>query len=103
MQSGDRVVFFIDKIAPDFKNKFTDPNYFPTDKVFNFNEWRQKENYKKILKEDEDKDVFGNRGFYEMKDNFTLLILATYTDDETMQEVMKNIPNLDNFDIFCVE
>lgn len=69
VKSGDTLVLFVDKIAPDFKVNFSDKN-FPTDKVFNFGEWRKKEVYKSILKGDEDVDVFGNKGWYEMKDEF---------------------------------
>ena len=48
---------------------------------------------------EEDKDSFGNQGWYEMKDDFTVVILATYEDDETMQEVIDNIPNVQDFNV----
>lgn len=60
MQSGDRYVLFLDKLAIDFKEKFNDEANFPTNKIFNFEDWRNPTNYKKILKSGEDKDTFGN-------------------------------------------
>ena len=54
MKYGDNMVMFIDKTAPDFKTNFTHKTEFPTDMMFNFEEFRKKENYKKLLRGDED-------------------------------------------------
>ena len=61
---GDNLVLFVDEMAPDFKTKMTHKEDFPTDKIFNFGEWRKKDNYKSILRGDEDEDMMGNKGFY---------------------------------------
>ena len=52
--------------------------------MFDFAEWRKKENYKKVLTEEEDKDNFGNHGWYEMNEKFSFALLAGYTDEETL-------------------
>lgn len=82
MKAEDTLVIYVSNIAPDFKNNFSKEGAFPTDKVFNFNEWRKKENYKSILQDDEDKDSFGNKGWYEMKEKFQIVILSTADEAE---------------------
>ena len=54
MKSGDNMVMYVDKTAPDFKTNFTDKADFPTEVMFNFEEFRKKETYKKLLRGDED-------------------------------------------------
>lgn len=49
MRVGNRLILFVGKNTADFCNDFNDPENFPTDKIFNFNEWRKEENYKKIV------------------------------------------------------
>ena len=77
MRSGDTLVLHSSKIVPDYKEKFYDKKTFPSDKIFDFQEWRKKENYKSILTEDEDVDNFGNKGFFDMNDDFTIVMLST--------------------------
>ena len=77
MKSGDTLVLHSSKIVPDYKEKFYDAKTFPTDKIFNFKEWRKPENHKKILQDDEDQDNFGNKGFFTMNDDFTIVMLST--------------------------
>ena len=103
MKSGDNLVLFCDKIAPDFKTKMTHKENFPADKIFNFAEWRKKENYKSVLRGDEDQDVFGNKGWYEQKDTFAITVLASYTDEEHVQAVLAALPNAGDFEKFIVQ
>ena len=78
MKSGDNFVMYMDKMALDFKTDMCHKEEFPTDLIFNFAEFRKKENYKKILRGDEDQDLFGNKGLFDQKDTFAISILATY-------------------------
>mmetsp|Transcript_4126 Transcript_4126/g.3994 ORF Transcript_4126/g.3994 Transcript_4126/m.3994 type:complete len:119 (+) Transcript_4126:220-576(+) len=102
MKSGSTFVFFISKIEPDFKKEFNVDGIFPTDLIFNFEEFRKKENYKKLVKDEEDFDHFNIKGHMVLREPFTIVILSTYTDDASMLKVMENIPHLDNFEIFKV-
>ena len=54
MKSGDNLVLFVDKIAPDFKSTLYHKEDFPTDVIFNFQEFRKTEVYKKVLRGEED-------------------------------------------------
>ena len=47
------------------------------DLICDFDELREDENYKKLVKEDEDEDMYGGKGFF-MQDTFTMVFLATY-------------------------
>lgn len=77
MRTGDRLVLYLGNIAIDFKNNFTsDETNFPAEKVFNFAEWRKEENYKKIVRKEEDHDMMGNKNMFWINDSFNLIILA---------------------------
>lgn len=104
MKSGDRLVIFIDKIAPDFKQNFNDEKLFPTNDIFDFKKWQDEEGkvYKKVLKEDEDVDYNGNKGYFSKKDKFTIVILSTAKNEEDMKAVINNIPKVENFDFIQV-
>ena len=54
MKSGDVLVLYIDKLAPDFKNNISHKDDFPTDQIFKFLDFRKPENYKKLLRNEED-------------------------------------------------
>lgn len=76
MRSGDRLVLYCGNIAPDFKERFnSDATNFPSDLVFNFEEWRKEEHYKKVVRPDEDHDLLGNKNCYYMNEKFNIIIL----------------------------
>ncbi len=104
MRSGDRLVLYVGKTCPDFKTVLTsDVKNFPADAVFNFAEWRKEENYKKIVREEEDQDLMGNKRCYMLNEKFTIVILAEdQGDEETRAELLQRIPHLECFDIINI-
>ena len=70
MRVGDTLVIHIDKTMPNFKTDFTHKTEFPTDKVFDFAEWRFYNNYMSVVKEDENVDLHGNKKCFAMNSNF---------------------------------
>ena len=77
MKAGHRMCIMINKIAPDFKNQFNDPKMFPTDLIFNYNEFCKIENYKSIILPEEDYDFQGNKGCYIIDKEYALVILSS--------------------------
>ena len=64
------------RLAVDFKSQFDGgAENFPVDLIFNFKEWRKEENYKKIVRPDEDHDLMNNKNCYYINKNFDLIIL----------------------------
>ena len=108
MRIGDRLVLNCGKYIIDYKNDFHCPVNFPTNLIFDFNEWRKDEIYKRIVRPEEDVDLIGNKKCYFMNDNFTLIILCDVRDmlqDETdkREEIKDKIPHyLDHFDTYFV-
>ena len=103
MRAGDRLVLYVGNIAPDFKTGLTaDEATFPAATVFDFTEWRKEEHYKRVVREAEDVDLMGNKKMFWMNEKFNLVILAEYEDEETKQQVIKNIPNVESFDIINI-
>lgn len=101
-RTGDRLVLFCGNIAPDFTTVFSDKVNFPTEKIFNFAEWRKEENFKSILKEGEDHDLMGNKKCYYLNPNFDLVILQNEDDEEEKQELIAKIPHVESFDVINV-
>ena len=99
VKAGERMCIMIDRIAPDFKEEFNDETLFPTDKIFNFKEFRKMETYKSIITEEEDRDYQDNKGNYLMHEDYTLVILSTARNEEEKQAVIDNLPCLDSFEI----
>ena len=56
MQAGERFCIMVDKLAPDFIEKYTDKNIFPTETIFNYNEFHKIDVYKSLLLEEENYD-----------------------------------------------
>jgi hypothetical protein len=107
MRIGDRLVLNMGRYSIDFINEFTCPVNFPTNLIFNFKEWRKEENYKRIVRQEEDVDLLGNKKCYFMNDNFTIIILHDIKDvldtDDKREEVKEKIPHYnDHFDTFFV-
>lgn len=101
MRIGDRLVLNCGKYAIDFRNDFNDPVNFPTDLIFNFEEWRKDENYKKIVRPEEDVDLLGNKKCYFMNDNFDIIILhdiqGMTEDNDKREEIKSKIPHFNQF------
>ena len=77
MKAGKVLVINCDSMVPSFKSDYDtklcplNDVLFDQDKMYE----KDKENYKVILKPDEDKDGQGNKGMYLMKDGFQVVIV----------------------------
>ena len=70
-------------MAIDFPTNFDGgKDNLPIDTLFNFKEWRKEENYKKIVREEEDHDLMNNRHAFYMNDKFSIIILQENEGDE---------------------
>ena len=72
--------------------------------VFNFKEWRKEENYKKVVRPEEDHDLMGNKKCYYMNKDFDIIILSETDDADTKAQIMTLMaPHIkDSFDIYVV-
>ena len=107
MRIGDRLVLHCGKYGIDFVREWTCPVNFPTNLIFNFDEWRKEENYKRVVRPEEDVDLLGNKKCYFMNDNFDLIIVQDIKDlteeDDKREEFKKLIPHMDScFEAFFV-
>ena len=103
VRAGETLVLHCGNIAPDFKSELNDPSSgLNLDVVFNVAEFKKEENFKKILHAGEDHDLMGNKGCFWYNDNFTIVILQNDDDEETKEELLDRIPQLNNFDIINV-
>ena len=71
MQWGKQFVIHCDTMVPGFKDDYNSDNLPLKDLLFDSEKMYHGDKlYKKILKESEDKDENGNKGFYFMKEGF---------------------------------
>ena len=80
MKVGTTCVLNIDKTAPDFLTKFNS-EMFPVPTIFHKEEITKKEVYITMVKEDENVDSFGNKGWFEQKEKFKLAVLSGRSAD----------------------
>ena len=93
MRTGDTFVINMDKLNADFKSEWQDDDELPMDIICDFDEWREESNYMKIVKEEENKDLFEKPGQFVMREDFTMVFLARYESDQQMVDVFNNIPH----------
>ena len=95
-RTGDNVLFDIGKLKPKW-DEFTVNGVFEPNLTFNRTEWFKEENYIKFVKEEENHSIGGlNPGMYRLiEEEFKLNICSSATDEETVLEQLKNIPNSD--------
>ncbi|CAI2381633.1 unnamed protein product [Moneuplotes crassus] len=79
LKSGSCIVFFVDKLMGKFEDYY-DESFLPKE-IFDPTEIVKPEIYKKILKEDEDMDNFGNKGGFYHQETFRVAVLSTRTPD----------------------
>ena len=93
MRIGDVFALNCDNLNINFNELWTHPEILPLDEITDFDEWRERDNYMKIVKPDEDYDLIGNKKCYVMNEKFTMVFLYRYTTDEDMVRIVDNIPN----------
>ena len=103
MRIGDVFAINCDNLNLNFKDIWTHPDIFPTDEITDFDEWREDEAYMKVVKEEENVDLLGNKKCYVMNEKFMMVFLYRYTSDEDMVRIIDNIPNSDQMRFLITE
>ena len=99
---GKTLVYSMGKLRKDLANDYKS-NDFPTDKIFDWAEWRKPDNHMKLVRDDENEDISGNSGQYIMMDKFTICLLYDYVDDADIQAVKSSVPHGDKFLTYIVQ
>ena len=92
MRCGDRFVIYVDKLTPNFKTDYNfPPELWPSELIFDFEKWREYENYMQVVKTDENHDMLLQKGKYFMHDNFQMIILGTHKPGEQSEADVKSL------------
>ena len=71
MRTGDVFVLNLDKLLPDlYLNFYRDESLWPADLIYDARKWRQEKNYMRIVKDEENIDLLGNKKMYSMHEKF---------------------------------
>ena len=104
IQKGYWLVFDMDKNAElNLDSFFKTCSFYNKDTFFNFQNFKSKDFMLKngILKEEDDKDFFGNSGGYNCHDTFKICYLCCCKIEE-IEKLKKNI-DTSNFEIYIVK
>ena len=94
MRNGQNIVFDFFKAKPDFNKVLTSEEIFPAEQVFNWQEWRKKDNYIKYVKHEEMYGPGGmNTGLFYMNSKFFLTFITNLKDKEDLDEFCAGIPH----------
>ena len=102
---GYVLAIYMDNLIPDWKNAWTvqKEGEFDTNLIFNCREFKKEENYKKMLKKNEDVDDFGNKGYYLMHKDYQMVLVYSYQSEDQIQKIKDSIPFYkDSFKSFIV-
>ena len=102
MSTGKTLVINCSKGTPDF-NDWNLEGSFPVGEVLNRDTWSVRDNYIKVVRPEENKDLSGNEGQYIMAADYCIIVLFSYVDDEKMQKQLACVPGHENFLKFIVE
>lgn len=98
MRNGHTMCLFFDKSIIDVRSLFKDVPYFVIPDILTPKQLQNKDFYKKkVLLPDEDKDVQGNVGYFEIREDFNFIFLFHADDAVEIQKTM-NLP----FELFEV-
>ena len=95
MRIGDVFAINCDNLNLNFNEVWSHPEILPMEEITEFDEWRENDNYMKIVKPEENVDLIGNKKCYMMNEKFQMVFLYRYTSDEDMVRIVDNIPNSD--------
>ena len=101
MLHGKLMVISVESLRPNFKLDYTSIE-FPAD-IFNFSEWRKEANYMKVVHDDENVSMMGDKGNFWLNENFTIILLAKYKSDEDCADWLSKIPYADDMQVYIVE
>ena len=101
MKNGETLCFHSDKLIGRF-NEYCDEEYLP-EEIFEPEKIVDKTIYKKILREGEDVDQFGNKGWFEMRDGFNVCMIVQREPDAEDNDEIEERLDTDKFDFYKIE
>ena len=84
------MVVHLDTMVPSMKTDYDIPGILPL-KDMVFNRPALFENYRQLLKGNEDVDKFNNKGLYTMDDKFNMIILSNMEDPDCDDEIIQMV------------
>ena len=100
MRFGGTVCFDLDKVQPNFKGEYTS-DAFPAAMVFDKEAIRKKENWSKILKEEENFDRMNTQGNFDCADEFAVCFLISKCDTP-VEDFLACIPGAEKYQIINI-
>ena len=94
MRMGKPLVICCKETLPDFEEKWKlDEKWGITwDEVFNYDEFRNKDNYMKLVKDSENYDSLVNKGKFEMDEAFSITFMCRYVKEDDFYKLLEKLP-----------
>ena len=97
MRYGETFVINLFKSTPDFETTFSHKEIFDTDMIFNYMEFKKRENYIKCVKEDEMYGPGGMNNVFYADDQFTIVLLTSTKRQEDIDKLLQGLPHADDW------
>ena len=92
MKYEGTLVFSIGKKRIDWINDYNSADVFPSALVFHTKDMRVYEKYMTLVREEEDFDMFSNKGGFKQGEKFTIAIAVEKLDDESVEDILGMFP-----------
>ena len=98
---GKTLVIFVDSLRPNFKEDYHGTEQTLPEWVFDYQKLKQ--NFIKIVNDEENYDDNGNKGYFARNPSFAMIILAKYKNEDDIAEFEQMIPYGEQFKKYVVE
>ena len=83
--------------TPDWKETFTNREIFDSELIFDFEKFRERDNYMKFVKKEEIFSPGGMNNVFYLNEEFTIVLMTSLKEPELIDQLLKGLPNPDNF------
>ena len=91
MTYGKFLIINLDAASPSILTSHHGDDKWPTDKIFDYTKWLEPENMQMIVRDAENKDMMGNKGF-QREETFALAFWTR--DEECATALLKAMPEM---------
>ena len=102
MLYSSMIAIYIGSEHLDFVEEFCSDEC-PFDLILDSDAIRSRENYMKLVRDNENHDVHGNKGEFEMGHKFTIGIIADADEGLSIDQFYESIPHADKMQLFVVD
>ena len=104
LRNGENQLLDFDKMTPDLTNEWKDDAVFNAAFVFDRANFLQKDNYMKMVRDDENHGIGGlNPGHYIASDKWSLTLRISVESEDDLNKWLETVPHKENFKFLIIQ